>query len=109
MRHALGVLLTADRLFTATSPRPLHNHILEIDDGRIASIIAREQIGASAELVDFGDATLLPGLIDIHQHLCFDATLDPVAQLQAEDDEALLLRPKWRSSLTVIGRTISAP
>jgi imidazolonepropionase-like amidohydrolase len=45
-----------------------------------------------ADLVDLGDVTLLPGLIDVHQHLAFDASVDPVAQLDADDDAALLLR-----------------
>ena len=35
---------------------------------------------------------MLPGLIDVHQHLAFDASTDPVAQLDADDDGALLLR-----------------
>ncbi len=45
-----------------------------------------------AELVDLGDVTLLPGLIDVHQHLAFDASSDPVSQLARDDDNALLLR-----------------
>ncbi|HTD49420.1 MAG TPA: amidohydrolase family protein [Acidimicrobiia bacterium] len=43
-------------------------------------------------MVDLGDATLLPGLIDIHQHLAFDASEDPVGHLIADDDATLLLR-----------------
>ena len=87
------MLLTARRLFTAVTPEPVPDRVLEIDDeGRIASIRTRMQVGSSAELTDFGDATLLPGLIDIHQHLCFDATLEPVSQLQADDDATLVLR-----------------
>ncbi|HEX4822606.1 MAG TPA: amidohydrolase family protein [Acidimicrobiales bacterium] len=87
------VLLTARRLFTATTPVLLEDQVLEIDEsGRIASIRRRDDVGAAVDLVDLGDVTLLPGLIDIHQHLCFDATLDPVSQLQADDDAALLER-----------------
>ena len=41
-------------------------------------------------MVDFGDVTPLPALIDAHQHLVFDASDDPVAHLQAEDDAAVL-------------------
>ena len=36
--------------------------------------------------------TVLPGLIDVHQHLAFDASTNPVAQLEADDDATLLLR-----------------
>jgi imidazolonepropionase-like amidohydrolase len=42
------------------------------------------------QLVDLGDATLLPGLIDTHMHLVFDASTDPAEHLQAVSDETLL-------------------
>ena len=29
-------------------------------------------VPAEIEIVDLGNATLMPGLIDCHQHLCFD-------------------------------------
>jgi imidazolonepropionase-like amidohydrolase len=48
---------------------------------------------ADVEVVDLGrDATLLPGLIDAHVHLGFDASRDPVRQMQADSDATLLLR-----------------
>lgn len=47
---------------------------------------------AHEHLVDHGEATLLPGLIDLHQHLAFDASTDPVAHLNRDDDHALVLR-----------------
>jgi len=42
------------------------------------------------QLVDLGDVTLLPGLIDTHAHLVLDASTDPAGHLQAVTDEALL-------------------
>ena len=47
---------------------------------------------SDAGLFDLGDVTVLPGLIDVHQHLAFDASTNPVAQLEADDDATLLLR-----------------
>src|SRR4051794_6600641 len=38
----------------------------------------------------WGEVTLLPGLVDAHQHLVFDASADPVTSLQAQDENALL-------------------
>jgi imidazolonepropionase-like amidohydrolase len=84
--------LTARRLFTGRTNELLEDRVLEIEDGRIASIRPRAALPLSAEVVDLGDATLLPGLIDVHQHLAFDASTNPVAQLDADDDGALLLR-----------------
>jgi imidazolonepropionase-like amidohydrolase len=84
--------LSARRLFTGRTNELLEDRVLEIEDGRIATIRPRASLPLSAEVVDLGDATLLPGLIDVHQHLAFDASTDPVAQLDADDDGALLLR-----------------
>jgi imidazolonepropionase-like amidohydrolase len=41
--------------------------------------------------VHFPNGTLLPGLIDAHVHLAFDAGPDPVAALTNDDDVAVLL------------------
>lgn len=43
-----------------------------------------------AEVLDFGDATIMPGLVDAHIHLAFDAGLDPLGRLPGVDDEQLL-------------------
>lgn len=84
--------LTARRLFTGRTNELLEDQVLEIEDGRIATIRPRASLPLSADVVDLGDATMLPGLIDVHQHLAFDASTDPVVRLDADDDGALLLR-----------------
>src|SRR5215472_12193274 len=43
-----------------------------------------------SRLIDLAEATLLPGLIDAHAHLAFDASADPAGHLQAVSDETLL-------------------
>jgi imidazolonepropionase-like amidohydrolase len=86
------VHLTARRLFTGCTTEVLRDHVLKIDDGRIVAIEPRHTMVPGSDLVDFGDATILPGLIDVHQHLAFDASTNPVAQLDADDDATLLLR-----------------
>jgi imidazolonepropionase-like amidohydrolase len=44
--------------------------------------------------VDLGDATLLPGLIDCHQHLCFDGDGTLEEQVTGVDDDALVVRAR---------------
>ena len=86
------MLLAARRMFTGLSDGVLEGCVLEIADGRIADVRPWTPDPADTEVVDLGDVTVLPGLIDVHQHLAFDASADPVAQLDADDDLTLLLR-----------------
>jgi imidazolonepropionase-like amidohydrolase len=85
--------LRAARAFDGTSPRLLEQVLVLIDDGRITGVeCGSVQPPEGAQLVDLGDVTLLPGLIDAHVHLGFDASRDPVAQMRADSDATLLLR-----------------
>lgn len=80
----------AARLFdgTAAATDPL----VLVEAGRIMSVDtgSRVQPPDDAELVDLPGATLLPGLVDTHVHLGFDASPDPVAALAARDDDEVL-------------------
>jgi len=65
--HAL--VLKAARLFDARSGGVVTPGIVVVEDGKIAAVGAAAALPPSAEVVDLGDATLLPGLIDAHVHL----------------------------------------
>ena len=84
--------LVARRLFDGRSDVLIHDALVRIVDGTIVAIGHAGDAPPDAELTDLGDVTLIPGLIDVHQHLGFDASTDPVAQIDADDDATLLLR-----------------
>jgi imidazolonepropionase-like amidohydrolase len=86
------VLITAARLFDGRADSILEDPLIEVSDGRIVDVRQRRASTDRSAMVDLGDATLLPGLIDVHQHLAFDASEDPVGHLIADDDATLLLR-----------------
>ena len=61
------IVLKAARLFDGTSDAITRNATIVIQGNRIASIGGA--IPAGAQVIDLGDATLLPGFIDSHVHL----------------------------------------
>ena len=66
------IVLKAARLFDGKSDRPVSPGLVVVENGKIASVGAPAPAGA--EVIDLGDATLLPGFIDAHVHLSFEAT-----------------------------------
>jgi imidazolonepropionase-like amidohydrolase len=93
--------LRAARLFDGISASPLRWPLVVIDHGRITEVCGSGTPGPDVEVFDLGDVTLLPGLIDCHQHLVFDATDDPVGHLADRDDGDVLelARAAARSAL----------
>jgi imidazolonepropionase-like amidohydrolase len=67
----MRLLLTADRLFDGE--RALSGGAVLIDDDRIEAAGPAQEVGrpAGATVFELGDATLLPGLIDCHDHLAY--------------------------------------
>jgi imidazolonepropionase-like amidohydrolase len=85
--------IRAARGFDGASAQLIERPLVLVEDGRIVAVESGGvEPPAEAETVEFGDATLLPGLIDAHVHLGFDAGADPVAQMLADSDATLLLR-----------------
>lgn len=68
-----AVVVTAAHLYDPESGRTLDAPVIVVQDGRVTSLVtgstARPNIPADARRVDLGDATVLPGLIDMHVHL----------------------------------------
>src|SRR4051812_13103721 len=67
------VVLRAARLFDGTSPEMRTGMTLVVRGGRIAAVGERVEVPAGAEVIDLGEATLLPGLVDAHTHLALHA------------------------------------
>jgi imidazolonepropionase-like amidohydrolase len=65
---------------------------VQLDGGRIVDVGVEPP--SDAEVVDLGDVTLLPGLIDTHQHLCFDGNGTLEEQVVGVSDEALVERAR---------------
>ncbi|MEV0322920.1 amidohydrolase family protein [Streptomyces sp. NPDC050658] len=94
-------LITAGRVLTG----PKGEHVTDgavLTDG--SAIVAAGPRGAVEPMAPAGarrlalpDTTVLPGLIDAHVHLVFDASKDPVAVLDAHDDGTLMTAMEERA------------
>jgi imidazolonepropionase-like amidohydrolase len=62
-------VLKAARLFDGKSNSLITPGIVVVTDGKIAGIGSSANMPSDAEVIDLGDATLLPGFIDAHTHL----------------------------------------
>jgi N-acetylglucosamine-6-phosphate deacetylase len=62
------IVLCANRLFTLLEE--IQNPLLFMEDGFISSVCShgQQEIPLNATVVDYGDAILVPGFIDIHMH-----------------------------------------
>jgi len=64
------IVLKAARLIDGRGGAPLAPAMVLVDGDRIADVGANLKVPDGARVIDLGGATLLPGLIDLHTHLC---------------------------------------
>ncbi|WP_220490982.1 amidohydrolase family protein [Tessaracoccus sp. MC1627] len=77
-----------------------------VDGKRIVAISDGTAYGQDVVLVDYGpDSTLLPGLIDTHQHVTWDCSTDPVTWLTTATDDELLVRARANARQALAGGT----
>jgi len=87
--------IKARRMFDGRSGTLRENVVVVVDNGRIVSV--GSDVPANAKVIDLGDRTLLPGLIDCHTHIA----------LHSGDYDAQILRetPEYRAIVaTISGR-----
>jgi imidazolonepropionase-like amidohydrolase len=63
-----------------------------IDGGTVVGVGPPQEYASEVTVEDLGDATVLPGLVDAHQHLTWDCSPDPPGWHRESDDVALLER-----------------
>ncbi|MBU8729760.1 amidohydrolase family protein [Cytobacillus oceanisediminis] len=65
---------------------------LLIKDGLIKDIIPESQLPATVKVIDGNGGFLAPGLIDLHIHMMWDGSLNPVQTSETEGHEQMLIR-----------------
>jgi imidazolonepropionase-like amidohydrolase len=88
----VAVAYRAARVFDGVSEQVVENGTIVVEDGRIASVGPTRDLSSNLEVVDLGDATLLPGLIDAHVHLVWSASAEPHEVVERESRALTALR-----------------
>jgi imidazolonepropionase-like amidohydrolase len=65
-------VLRAARMIDGTGAAPTAPAMIRIENERITEVGKNLRVPSGARLIDLGDATLLPGFIDLHTHLTGD-------------------------------------
>ena len=80
---------TAGRVFDGERVLPPGSAVL-VHDGRVVSVLAPgEEPPADVRVVDHPDATLLPGLVEMHAHLCCDSGPGALERIPDASDEGM--------------------
>jgi imidazolonepropionase-like amidohydrolase len=83
-------VLRAAAMFDGVGSALMARPSVVVADGVIAAVDGPAgPVPAGAHVVDLPGLTLMPGLVDAHLHLCFDASKDPVGRLAEADDDLL--------------------
>jgi imidazolonepropionase-like amidohydrolase len=91
--------LRAAALFDGTGATLVRDPLVLIDGATITAVESGMPAPAHADVTDLRGATLLPGLVDSHTHLAFDASSDPVGALAGRSDDETL------EAMTIAART----
>ncbi len=104
----------AARVIDGKSDGPLLDGAVVVENRRIAKVGPWAEVSAGIETANFGDATIMPGLVDAHVHLADDGSDKPRSLLETESSNLTLLRcarrafETLRSGVTTI-RDMGAP
>ena len=97
---AQTTVVRADRLLDVETGRIVNDATVVIDGDRIVSVGGR--VPAGAQVIDLGDLTLLPGLMDLHTHLTYDLEGDWVNRPVKEGPADYALRGAYNAPKTLL-------
>ena len=97
---AQSVVLKADRMLDVETGRIIRPAVIVIE-GELITAVNPAELPDDAEILDFGDMTLLPGLMDMHTHLCYDLEGDWVNRAVREGAADAALRGSRNAMITL--------
>ena len=84
-------IIRAARLIDGRRAEPLLDHALFIEDGQIHDLKPWRNELSTTQVIDLGNATLLPGFIETHAHLVLDPGMHDRSNWHPSNETLLLL------------------
>ena len=78
---AQTIAIKAGRLIDPESGTITTNQIILVENGKFTAIGSNLPIPAGAQIIDLGDLTVLPGLVDTHNHLALTYKEEPESNM----------------------------
>ena len=101
--------IRAARLFDGTSDSTIADAVVLVQGSHITAAGARLAVPAGAQVIDLGDATILPGFIDAHTHVTDESSddwnADAVAGLRRTIPESTLRAAEFARRTLMAGFT----
>jgi imidazolonepropionase-like amidohydrolase len=88
----VAIAYAADRIFDGTSHVAHDGGTVVVEGDRIVSVGPGRDVPDGVEILDLGDATLMPGLVDAHAHLIWDSSAAPEERVARESVAMTALR-----------------
>ncbi len=88
----MTVAYRAKQIVDGISENAIEDGAVIVESASIVSVVSGEDIPSGAEVVEFGDATLMPGLVDAHVHLVWNASAEPHEVVARESQALTVLR-----------------
>lgn len=85
--------IRAQRLFDGSGKPMMRDTVVSIDDGRIAAVgpLGQVQLPPGSQVLDVGDRTVMPGLIDAHVHILSTGSATSGQESRTMTDHQVLL------------------
>src|SRR2546428_5713137 len=93
-------ILTGALLVDGTGAPPVAGRAVVVEQGRISAVVSTSE-APSGTTLRLDGLTLLPGLVNMHVHLCFGGEADPAASLQRDPQALTVIKAALRARQTV--------